>query len=66
MVLDYYQDEFDASVKNVDGLMRVFKPKTFDKLPGSVVVLDSEITRIAAQETEKSKGITDKLKGLFS
>ena len=65
-VLDYYQDEFDASVKNVDDLMRVFKPKTFDKLPGTVVVLDSEITRIASQETEKPKAITDKLKGPFS
>ena len=65
-VLAYYQDEFDATVKNVDDLMRIFKPKTFDKLPGTVVVLDSEITRIASQETEKPNGITDKLKGLFS
>ena len=65
-VLDSYQDEFDGAVKNVDDLMRIFKPKTFDKLPGTVVVLDSEITRIASQETEKPKGITGQLKGLFS
>ena len=65
-MLDSYQDEFDAIIENVDDLMRVFKPKTFDKLPGTVVVLDSEITRIASQETEKPKGITGQLKGLFS
>lgn len=51
-VLDYYQDEFDATVKNVDDLMRVFKPETFGKLPGTVVVLDSEITRTASHETD--------------
>jgi hypothetical protein len=65
-VLANCRHEFDVSVENVDDLMRIFKPKTFDKLPGTVVVLDSEITRIAAQEREKPKGIPGQLKGLFS
>lgn len=65
-VLDYYKEEFEETVINVDDLMRVFKPKSFDKLPGTVVVLNTEIIRIASQETENSKGILGRLKGLFS
>ncbi|MFZ0614161.1 MAG: hypothetical protein WAM73_18105 [Desulfobacterales bacterium] len=52
-MLDYYQDEFDVTVKSVDDLMRIYKPQTFDKLPGNMVMLDSEIIRIALQETEE-------------
>jgi hypothetical protein len=64
-MLDSYQDEFDATVRDVDDLMRIFKPQTVEKLPGTVVVLNSDITYIASQETEKPKGITGSLKGVF-
>ncbi len=65
-VLDYYKEEFEETVKNVDDLMRVYKPETFDKLPGTMVVLSSEIIRIASQETENSRGILGRLKRQFS
>jgi len=70
-VMGYYLDREAVSADSIDDLMQEFKPDTFDKLPGIVVLLDSEMGRLARlaaeEEAEKeSRSLFDKFKGAES
>ncbi len=51
-VISYYKDQEGFFSDQIDDLMMEFKPKTFDKLPGIVTVLDSEMSRLSRMTKE--------------
>lgn len=52
-VMAYYEDQEDFFSDRIEDLMREFKPDSFDKLPGMVTVLDSEMVRLAISAEEE-------------
>jgi len=63
-VIAYYRDQEGFFSDQIDDLMREFKPNSFDKLPGVVTVLDSEMARLARSAKEESGTVASGLKGL--
>lgn len=51
-VISYYRDQEGFFSDQIDDLMMEFKPETFDKLPGIVAVLDSEMSRLSRMAKE--------------
>ncbi|MEA1946351.1 MAG: hypothetical protein U9N83_03495, partial [Thermodesulfobacteriota bacterium] len=51
-VISYYRDQESCFSDHIDDLMMEFKPETFDKLPGIVAVLDSEMSRLSRMAKE--------------
>jgi hypothetical protein len=43
-VIDYYGKLEDFVAGDIEGLMRQFKPGSYEKIPGIVVIMDQEIT----------------------
>ena len=46
-VMEYLGEQEGFEAVGINGLMREFKPQSFNKLPTTVVTLDSEMTRLA-------------------
>ena len=42
-VIDYYAEQDGFTAGDIEDLMQTFKPESYDKLPGIVVVMDQEI-----------------------
>jgi hypothetical protein len=69
-VMGYYLDPEGISADQIDGLMREFKPWTFEKLPTTVAILDSEMARLSRMARDKeaeqeSSSVFGKLKSVF-
>ena len=43
-VMDYYGEQEGFEASDIEGLMRQFKPGSYEKIPGIVVIMDQEIT----------------------
>ncbi|MBW2000493.1 MAG: hypothetical protein JRJ29_21365 [Deltaproteobacteria bacterium] len=63
-VIAYYGDQEGFSPRNIEDLMMEFKPNSFDKLPGTVTVLDSEMARLARSAKEETT-LVSRFKNLF-
>jgi len=69
-VMGYYLGTNKISADHIDGLMHEFKPWTFEKLPTTVAILDSEMARLSRMAKEKeaeqeSRPVFGKLKSVF-
>ncbi|MEJ2164793.1 MAG: hypothetical protein P8X90_04630 [Desulfobacterales bacterium] len=53
-VLEYLGDHHGIESVEIDDLMREFKPHTVNKLPTTVAILDSEMTRLAKLADKKT------------
>ncbi len=53
-VISYHREQEGFSSVHIDDLMMEFKPDSFDKLPGVVSILDSEMTELARSGKEES------------
>jgi hypothetical protein len=57
------QEGFDAV--EIDDLMREFKPQSFNKLPTTVAILDSEMTYLARLADNESRSNSGRLKKVW-
>lgn len=64
-VITYYRDQEGFFSDQIDDLMREFKPHSFDKIPGVVTILDTEMARLARSAKEESGPVASLLKGIF-
>jgi hypothetical protein len=64
-VIAYYRAQEGFFSDQIEDLMREFKPDSFDKLPGNVAVLDSEMARLARSAKEESGSVVSRFKGLL-
>ncbi|MBW2136624.1 MAG: hypothetical protein JRH06_03605 [Deltaproteobacteria bacterium] len=64
-VIAYYGDQEGFFSRNIEDLMMEFKPNSFDKLPGMVSVLDSEMARLARSAKEEAMSLVSRFKNLF-
>jgi hypothetical protein len=56
-VISYYGDQEGFSSRRIDDLMLEFKPQTFNKFPGIVAILDSELARLSKKPLKKQASI---------
>jgi hypothetical protein len=62
-VMKYLGEQEDFDAVDIDDLMRQFKPDSFNKLPTTVVMLDSEMTylaQLADKESNSGSGLLHK------
>jgi len=69
-VMGYYLDSEGISADQIDGVMREFKPWTFEKLPTTVAILDSEMVRLSRMARDKeaeqeSRSVFGRFKSVF-
>jgi len=64
-VIAYYRDQEGFFSDQIDDLMSEFKPNSLNKLPGIVIILDSEMARLARSAKEESDSVVSGLKGFF-
>jgi hypothetical protein len=61
-VVEYLGRQEGFETVEIDDLMREFKPHSFNKLPTTVVTLDSEMTRLAKLTDKNSESDPGRLK----
>jgi hypothetical protein len=64
-VMEYIGEQKGFGAVEIDDLMREFKPYSFNKLPTTVAVLDSEMTYLARLADEESNSDTGRFKSLW-
>jgi hypothetical protein len=61
-VIRYYGDRIGFVSGDIEDLMQEFKPRTFDKLPGIVTILDPRMTRQAEGAEQQSSSKIGRIK----
>jgi len=56
-VIAYYGDQEGFSSRRIDDLILEFKPQSFNKLPGILAILDSELARLSKKPLKKQASI---------
>ena len=64
-VISYYGNQEEFLSCRIDDLMLEFKPDTFDKLPGIVVILDNEAANLSKKPLKKEASKLDRFKRFF-
>jgi hypothetical protein len=60
--MEYLGEQEGFEAVDIDDLMQEFKPHTFNKLPTTVVTLDSEMTRLANLADKEPESAPGRLK----
>jgi hypothetical protein len=65
-IMEYLGEQEDFDAVDIDDLMREFKPHSFNKLPTTVVILDSEMTHLAKLADKNSESDPGRLKKVWN